>query len=108
MGWRLSDRRASENASGQAIDLVYPLSKPFPVVNGIEGEIGPHVMWVVPHSPGLAPVDLTLDVEGCCVHDRDCPWLENAAYVLLVRDAFELRVDPHLAHTGNRRSYLGR
>src|SRR5262249_30979692 len=108
MSWRLTDRRAGKNASSHAINLVNPLSEPVAIVDGIEGEVGPHIMRVVPHSPGLPPIDLALDIEGCCVHDRDCPGLENATYVPLIGDPFELRVDPHLAHAGDRGSYLGR
>src|SRR5262245_31271807 len=75
VGWRLTNGRTRENGSCQTIDLVNPLSEPVAIVNGIESEVGPHVMRVVPHSTGLPTVNLSFDPEGSCVNDRDCPWL---------------------------------
>src|SRR4029450_76342 len=64
VGRGLSYSYAIQDGAPCAVNFIDPLTEPVAIVNRVEGEVGPHVMGVVPHPACLASVDLALDPEG--------------------------------------------
>jgi hypothetical protein len=106
MGRRLADCDAVEDGSAGPVNLVDPLAEPVAVVDDIKREVGPHVVWVIPHTARLHSVDFALDRESCCVEHGDCSGLKDTAPIPLVSYTLELSIHPDLAHAWYRRPSL--
>jgi hypothetical protein len=102
----LANGNAVEDGSAGSVNLVDPFAEPVAVVDDIESEVGPHVVWVIPHPTRLHAVDFALDRESCCVEHGDCSGLKDAAPIPLVCYPLELSIQPDLADAGYGWSYL--